>query len=63
MDWMPVVPVLIIGAFLMITWKAMSPVRFFQQIKTERKRRREEWDRILASEAEEESRLLEEIEK
>lgn len=58
MDWMPLVPVFVIGAFLIITWNALSPIRFFRQQKAERQRQRDELEKILEKEAEEEARLF-----
>jgi hypothetical protein len=59
MDWLPIVPIFIIGIFLMITWNALSPIRFFKQHREERNRRRKEWDALIAAEAENEAQLSE----
>jgi len=58
MDWMPLVPVFVIGAFLIITWNALSPIHFLRQRKAERQRQREELEKMLEKEAEEEARLF-----
>ncbi|WP_419797109.1 MAG: hypothetical protein ACNI26_12275 [Terasakiella sp.] len=57
MDWLAIVPVFVIGMFLLITWNALSPIRFIQQQRAEREKRLKEWQELKASEAEEEASL------
>ena len=44
--WLPVVPLLVIGVFLLITWSALSPVKFFKQSKAIREQRKREYEEL-----------------
>lgn len=48
MDWLAIIPLAVIGVFLVITWEALSPIRFIQQMRAERKKRQAEWEALQA---------------
>ncbi len=52
--WLAVVPLLVIGVFLFITWDTLSPVKFIKQHREARERRRREWEEMCKDDGEEE---------
>lgn len=57
MDWLAIVPVFIIGAFLLIIWNVVSPVDFIKQHRAQRKKRLKEWEELMKNDPEEEDFL------
>lgn len=45
--WLAVVPLAIIGFFLLITWEALSPVKFVRQHKAMRAQRRRDYEEMV----------------
>lgn len=43
MDWFLLVPVFVIGVFLLIIWNTISPVHFFKQMRGDRQKRQNDW--------------------
>jgi len=42
--WFSLIPLIVVGFFLFITWDSLSPVRFFKQHFETRKQRKKEYE-------------------
>lgn len=63
MDWFLLVPVFVIGVFLFIIWNSISPVRFFQQLRGDRHKRKDQWRAQQEALIKEEEETLETLKK